>query len=91
MKTIKRKNVLKQLRKQGSKIFSAKFVKKDGTTRDITCRLNVTRGITGKGMRYNPIKRRLLPVFDMQKDNFRMIRLNTTSKLKLQGTEYKIF
>ena len=78
------------INKSKGKIFSAVFLKKDGTIRRIKCRLNVKIGITGKGMAYNPIKRGLLPVFDMDKKAYRMININTLTNLKVDGIEYDI-
>ena len=36
------------------KIFSATFVKKDGTIRTINCRRNVQKGVTGAGLKFSP-------------------------------------
>ena len=74
----------------GTTVFSAEFVKKDGTLRHITCRLQVKKGVTGKGMAYSPAEKKLLTVFDMEKDGFRMIALDTIKKITIRGQEYKI-
>ena len=67
MKRISRKKALEKLYESAGRIFYAEFVKKDGSLRRMTARLGVHKGITGKGMRYDPLERGLLPVFDMDK------------------------
>ncbi len=73
------------------KIFTAEFVKKDNSKRKMNCRLGVTKGVNGKGMSYKPLQRLLIPVFDMQKNEFRMINLNTMYSLKVNRKKYAIF
>ena len=82
--------ILNIINKSEGKIFSAIFLKKDGTVRRMRCRLSVKKGVTGKGMAYNPIKRGLLPVFDMDKNAFRMININTLTSLKVNGEKYEL-
>ena len=76
------------INKSEGKIFSAVFLKKDGTVRRINCRLNVKKGVNGKGMAYNPIKKGLLPVYDMDRKGFRMINMNTLISFKVNGINY---
>jgi hypothetical protein len=78
-----------ELRKTG-KIFSATFVKKDNTIREINCRLGVKKGLNGQGMRFNPIEKGLIPVYDMQKEGYRMININTLQELTFEGQTYQI-
>ena len=49
--------------------------------------MNVKKGVKGTGMAYNPIEKGLLPVWDMQKNAFRMINLKTVTELKIKGEE----
>jgi hypothetical protein len=78
---------LAQIQKAENTIFSVVFTKKDGSIRKMVARLNVKKGVNGKGMAYNPIEKGLLPVFDMEKRGFRMINLNTVTELKIKGEE----
>ena len=71
------------------KIFSATFVKKDGTLRTMNCRRGVSKGVSGKGMSFDPLSKGLLTVFDMQKKSFRMINLNTLIEAKVNGKTIK--
>lgn len=77
-------NVVREFVKN-NKIFTATFIKKDGTTRVMNCRRGVTKGVTGVGLAYDPYEKNLLPVYDMQKGGFRMININTITELKGNG------
>lgn len=82
---------LKKLRELvGSKIFSVTFEKKDGTLREMTCRLGVTRHLKGGELSYSPEDYNYLVVFDMQKEAYRTINVNTLRKFKLDGVTYDL-
>ncbi len=85
MKTIK--ETLSEIQKAENTIFSVEFIKKDGTVRTMVARLHVKKGVKGTGMAYNPIEKGLIPVWDMQKNGFRMINLKTVTKLQIKGEE----
>lgn len=72
------------------KIFSVDFVKKDGTVRTMNARLGVKKGLTGEGMKYDPLKRGLLPVYDMQKRDYRMINFKSLLSIRMKGQKWKI-
>lgn len=71
----------------GSKIFSVQFYKKDGTLREMTCRLGVTKHLKGGELKHNPSELNHLIVFDMQKGGYRTINFNTLVKIKFEGNE----
>ena len=73
----------------GGKLFSVEFIKKDGTLRKMTARLGVTKHLKGVGMRYDAISKGLLPVYDMQKQSYRTINLDTILKLKVKGVTHE--
>ena len=79
--------VLAQIQTAENTIFSVEFIKKDGTVRNMVARLNVKKGVNGNGMSYDPIAKGLLPVWDMQKNAFRMINMKTVTKLQIKGEE----
>ena len=79
--------VLAKIQTAQNTIFSIEFIKKDGTVRNMVARLNVKKGVNGKGLSYDPIAKGLLPVWDMQKNAFRMIQLKTVTKLQIKGEE----
>lgn len=72
------------------KFFSVSFVKKDGTTRNMTARIGVVKGVNGKGLNYIPSDKNLIVVYAMDKMSYRMINLETVSSFKFnkQLTNY---
>jgi WYL_2, Sm-like SH3 beta-barrel fold len=70
--------------------FGVSFVKTDGSVRDMVCRLGVTKGIKGTGMAYEPREQGLLPVFDVSKDSYRMINLNTLRRVTVDGQTFAV-
>jgi hypothetical protein len=79
-----------KIRETRGSIFTARFIKKDGTRRKMNCRLGVRREIVGKGMSYNPLQKLLLPVYDMQVCEYRNINLNTMYSLTINNIQYSI-
>jgi hypothetical protein len=82
----------KQLFKEmtSGKIFTAQFIKKDGSRRLINCRTNVKKFTNGKGLNFDPIARNLLTVYDLKKKDYRFINLSTLISVKIKGKEYFI-
>lgn len=74
----------------GNKIFSVVFEKKDGTLREMVCRLGVKKHLKGGEVSYDPEERNYLVVFDMQSEGYRTININTLKKIKLDGVSYDI-
>lgn len=74
----------------GSKIFSVTFTKKDGTLREMTCRVGVKKHLKGGELKYNPEELNYLTVFDMQAQDYRTININTLKKIKVDGVEYDL-
>ncbi len=75
--------------KAGNNIFTATFVKKNGEVRVMNCRLNVKKHLKGGELKYDAKARNLLPVFDMQKEAYRMINISTLIELKINGEVFK--
>ena len=79
------------IRKSNGKIFRVEFIKRTtGEKRVMVCRLGVKKGVNGKGLKFDPTKKALMPVFDMQKQEWRMINLATIISLQVCGEEVKI-
>lgn len=74
----------------GNKIFSVVFTKKDGSEREMVCRLGVTKHLKGGSIGYNTEDYNYLIVFDMQKNEYRTLNVNTLRKLKFEGTTYDL-
>ena len=73
-----------------NQIFSVVFIKKDGTVREMVCRLGVKKHLKGGELGYDARALNCLPVFDMQKQEYRMINFNTLLKIKISGVEYSV-
>lgn len=69
------------------KIFTVEFIKKDGTLRKMNARLGVKKYVKGVGLAFDPIEKNLLPVFDMQKNAYRMINATTIQSIKVGGVQ----
>ena len=88
--TITKEEAKKLIHDTNGQIFRAKFTKKDGSLREMVCRLGVRKYVTGVGRSFNPSDYELIGVFDMQNDGHRMINVKTLEALTIQGKEYKI-
>jgi len=79
--------LLKQLieTKAGGTIFSVSFIKKNGEFRNMRCRLGVKKGLTGKGLNWEPIDKGYMTVYDIEKKGYRMVNLDTIQSLQIKG------
>lgn len=69
-------------------IFSAYFAKTDGTMRTMVCRRGVTKYRKGGTLPYDPKTYQLLPVFDMQKREYRSVNLATLDAFAIHGETF---
>ena len=90
MKTITRNKIIGLLEKNKNNIFSVVFLKKDGSIRKMLCRFGVKRHLKGGKLSFDPRERKLLVVFDMQKEAYRMINLETISNITMKGVDYYV-
>jgi hypothetical protein len=90
MQFISKVSAVELINQSKGKIFTAEFRKKDNTTRVMNCRLGVTKGVNGSGMAYNPSLKGLKPVYDMQAKEWRMINLDTITRLTIKGENYLV-
>ena len=76
----------------GKKIFSSTFIKKNGEHRLLTGRIKVSKGLKkdAKPQPYEPSKYNLICVYDMKKQSYRMINLNTLLTLSINKNTYTI-
>lgn len=72
------------------KFFTVTFIKKDGTTRVMNARLGVKAYLKGGELPYDPEAKGLIPVFDIPKREYRMVNVNTITKLKIGSNEYDV-
>lgn len=74
---------------QEGKIASVEFIKRtDGSVRKMTFRTGVKRHLTGEGAKYSFREKSLIPVFDMQKREYRSIPTEGIQKLTVGGDTY---
>lgn len=73
------------------RVFSANFIKKDGTERTMNCRTGVVKHVKGKGRNFDPITAKLIPVFDMNKNGYRFISFDRLNWIKIGGKKYTNF
>lgn len=75
---------------RNGQIFTAIFIKKDGSERVMNCRRGVKKDLTGKGHGYNPEEYGLMSVFDMQKKAYRMLNYKTTTEIRANKKRYLV-
>jgi len=99
--TISRRKLVKKILSpaNANAVMRIQFVKKDGSVRDMVCRRGVkehknaegeTVGLKGTGMAYDPKEKRLITVFDFQKQNYRMINELTLIEASINGMIYRV-
>ena len=79
-------------------IYSVTFRKKDGSERLMNSIKGTTKGVNGVGMKYNPEKKGLIPVYDLQlslqglPENkcWRNVNINTISKIVVNKEEFVV-
>jgi hypothetical protein len=67
------------------KFFTVKFIKKDGTLRKMTCRTGVSKGVTGKGLAFEPKEKGLKVVWSTDAEGYRMINLAQVTEITFNG------
>ena len=90
--TITKEEAKKLIHVTNGKIFSSTFVKKNGEHRLLTGRLKVTKGLkeNAKPRPYDPSKYNLVCVYDMMAKGYRMLNINTLTKLSINANKYII-
>ena len=69
------------------RIFSATFIKKDGSIRKINCRLGVVKALKGGELKYNAEAANNLVVYDLQAKSYRTIPLDKLLTLRYNKKE----
>ena len=88
---IDKTTAIEMLKDSKGKIFGVKFVKRGtGERRVMSARLGVSKGVKGIGLQYDPESRQLMPVYDMHKQAYRMINLDTMYTINIKGQDYSI-
>ena len=92
MKTITKAEASKKVAEyQGGQVFTVTFVKRStGETRVMNCRKGVVKHSKGGELKYDPAKKGLVSVFDMQKGGYRCISLEDIRKISMSGEVYDV-
>ena len=90
MQTINRNKAKELIKESKGLIFAATFTKKDGSSRLMNARLGKKYTPTGKAAPYKAEDYNLLPAYDMKIKAFRMININTLTKLSINANKYII-
>jgi len=90
MATITQDQAKRLIHDQGQKVFGVTFIKNNGDERRMNCRLNVKSHLKGGELSYDPAKYNLLPVFDMQKGDYRSINFSTIKELRANGEIFEV-
>jgi hypothetical protein len=74
---------------KSGRIFSAEFIKKDGTTRKIVARSGVRKYLrpNAKPQTYDPRERGYFPVYDLQKKDYRLLNIQTITVINRKTVE----
>ena len=86
---ISNETLLDVIRKTNGKFFKVLFVKKDGSLREMTCRLGVKKDLRG-GKSTTEHLDNLITVYDVFAKGYRNINLDTVKYFKCGGVEYNI-
>ena len=85
---IARSTMIRKIKDTKGQIFSVQFVKKDGQTRDMNCRLGVSKYVKGTGTSL-PLPK-YVRVFDLQVHGYRLVNKETIKRAVISGTTYNI-
>ena len=80
------------INQSGGHICSVIFVKMDGTVRKMNFRRKVSKGVNGKGLKYNPSSVGNMIVWEMKSDGkkcWKTIKLKNVMSLNANGKSYK--
>ena len=79
------------IRGSKGKVFGVTFIKRTtGESRTMNARLGVSKYVTGEGLKFDPKKYALIPVFEMPKQQYRMVNLEGLTQLNLEGEKYEV-
>jgi hypothetical protein len=81
-------NIKQAIQANSGKIFTAKFVKKDGSIRTINARIGVSLG-KERGKPTTANYPQYLTVYDMQKQAYRTLNLDTVIELRINKNAYR--
>lgn len=87
---IRRENLKDFINNNKGKVMTIVFRKKDGTIRTLNTRTGVRRNITGRGLSYDPEKYGYLILWDLQKNGYRTVTLDTIEQVRANRQVYPV-
>ena len=90
MKIVTKNQAKELINSSKGKIFSVTFTKKNGETREMICRKGVKKYLKGGELMFDPNEKGLAVVFDMKKNAYRMININTLEKIVVDKATYSV-
>jgi hypothetical protein len=76
---------------KNGEIFSVEFVKRtNGEIRLMNCRKGVTKYLAGGELKFDPTEKKLIPVFDVQKGEYRSISADAITKVVFKQTVFEV-
>jgi hypothetical protein len=87
-----RQTLLKLIKFLNGQFFTVEFIKKDGTLRKMNCRTGVKKYLSKNGKTIKitrPIDNGILRVYDIKKEAYRSINLDTVKKINFNKVSYK--
>ena len=90
MKKVSKNQAKELINSSKGKIFSVTFTKKNGETREMICRKGVKKHLKGGELMFDPNEKGLAVVFDMKKNAYRMININTLEKITVDKATYSV-
>jgi hypothetical protein len=86
-----RNTLIKLIELLKGQFFTVEFTKKDGTKRIMNCRTGVKKYLANNGKTIKitkPIDNGILRVFDLQKNEYRSINLDTVNRITFNKITY---
>lgn len=88
---ISREKAREKLLSAKNTMFSVVFIKRTtGEVRRMLCRTGVRKYLSGGELKFVPIRKGLLSVYDMKSKGYRFINLETLVSFKLGGISYEV-
>lgn len=72
------------------RFLTVTFVKKNGSLRTMNCRKGVYKGTTGGGLRFDPVDKNLVGVWDRPKGGHRFVTCDDIKRIHIDKKRYVI-
>ena len=91
LQNISKQEAAQKIRETKGKMFTVTFIKKsNGQKRTMNARLGVRAYLRGGVLPYDPNTKGLIPCYDVQTEDYRMINIQGIVNLKTGGVEYNV-